>query len=187
MSQVILPPDEFGAVFLAQVITLAILQVWRAGRQASQEELGNRPRPSHDGIHLVLTGFGIVLGLVLLIIFVSRPVIFPNFGGSSSVIVPLIAFSIFVCIIFVIGIRSGPHASGVTSNPWISSFSLVAAAALPLAAMVLPWFFLPHTRIPQPYQKWVALLIGVAVVVIWQFVIHHLQHNSAQYPSSGKQ
>jgi len=36
-------PDEFGAFFLAQVAALALVQIWRAGRQASRQELGNHP------------------------------------------------------------------------------------------------------------------------------------------------
>ena len=169
-------PDEFGAVFLAQVAALALVQIWRAVRQASRQELGNRPRPDHDGIHLIFTGLAIVLGFVLLIIWVSHPIILPNFAGSGSVLVPVIAFLIFVYVIFVVGIRSSHHTSGDKSNPWLRGLSLLGAAVLLLAAMVLPMFLLPHTQVPQRYQRWLALLIGAAVVVIWQFVVRRLPH-----------
>jgi hypothetical protein len=168
-------PGEIGAVFLAQAVALALVQLWRAGRQASQEELGNRPRPAHDGIHLVLTGLAIVIGLVLLIILVSHPIILPNFSGGGSVLVPVIAFLIFVYVIFVVGISSSHHTSGDKSNPWLRGLTLFAAALLLLAAVVLPSFLLPHTRVPQRYQGWLTVLIGVAVVVIWQFVVRWLQ------------
>jgi len=177
-------PDEFGAIFLAQVAALALVHLWRTGRQASQQELGNRPRPAHDGIHLVLAGLAIVLGLVLLIIWVSHPIVLPNFAGGGNVIVPVIAFLIFIYVILVVGIRSSHHTSGDKSNPWLSGLSLFVAAAVLLSTMVVPMFLLPHTQVPQRYQMWLALLIGVVAVVIWQFVVHWLQHRrrSASLP-----
>jgi hypothetical protein len=171
-------PDEFGAVFLAQVTSLFIVQLWRDGRQASREELGNRPRPAHDGIYLVLTGLALVLGLVLLIIWVSHPVILPNFGGMGSVIVPVIAFLIFVYVILGVGIRSSHHTSGDQSNPWHCGLSLFVAVALLLTATVLPWFLLPYTGVTHQYQTWLALLMGLAVVVILQFVIHRREQRA---------
>jgi hypothetical protein len=170
-------PDEFGAFFLAQVAALALVQIWRAGRQASRQELGNHPRPAHDGIHLVFTGLAIILGLVLLIIWISHPIILPKFAGSGGVLVPVISFLIFIYVIFVVGIRSSHHTSGDKSSSWLRGLSLFAAAALLLAAMVLPMFLLPHTHVPQRYQQLLALLIGVAVVVIWQIVVRRLQHH----------
>lgn len=169
-------PDEFGAIFLAQVVSLALVQLWRTGRQASQQELGNRPRPAHDGIHLVLTGLAIVLGLVLLIIWVSHPVVLPNFGGSGNVIVPVVAFLIFIYVIFVVGIRSSHHVSGDKSSPWLTGLSLFVPAALLLLTMVLPDFLLPHTQVPRRYQMWLALLIGVVAVVIRHPVAHWFRH-----------
>jgi len=168
-------PDEIGDVFLAQVAAVALVQVWRAGRQASRQELGNRPRPAHDGIYLAFTGLAIVLGLVLLIILASHPITLP-FSGGSSVLVPIIAFAIFVYVIFVVGIGSSHHTSGDKSSPWLRGFALSAAAVLLLAAMVLPSFLLPHSRVPQRYQSWLTVLFGVAAVVVWQFVVRWLQH-----------
>jgi len=169
-------PGEVGAVFLAQVAAIALVHLWRAGRQASRQELGNRPPPAHDGIHLVFTGLAIVLGLVLLIIWVSHPIHLLNFAGGGSVLVPVIAFLIFVYVIFVVGISSSHHASGDKSNSWLRGLALFAAAVLLLAAMVLPSFLLPHTPVPQRYQSWLTVVIGVVVVVIWQFVVHWLQN-----------
>ena len=169
-------PDEFGAVFLAQVTALAIVQLWRLGRQASREELGNRPRPAHDGIHLVLTGFAVVLGLALLIIIVSSPRILPKFGGSDEFIVPFFAFVIFVYVMIVVGIRSSHQTKGDKSNPWIRGLSLLVAAAVLIAAIELPMWLLPLTQVPQHYQRWLALLIGVAAVVLWEFAIHRLRN-----------
>jgi hypothetical protein len=166
------PPEEFGAIFLAQVTALAILQIWRSGRQASHQELGNRPRPPHDGIHLVFTGFAIVVGLVLLIILVAHPII--SFRGDA-VIVPVIAFLIFIYVMFVVGIRSSHHTSGDKSNSWCRAVSLFAAAALLIAAMLLPMFLLAQTRVPHQFQVWLALLIGIAVVMFWHFVVHRQQ------------
>jgi len=172
-------PDEFGALFLAQVVALALVQIWRAGRQASREELGNQPRPPHDAVYLVFTGLAIVLGLVLLIIWVAHPVILPNLARSESILVPVIAFLIFIYIIFVVGISSSHHTSGDQSNPWLRGLSLFAGAVLLLAAMVLPMFLLPHTQVPERYQRWLALLIGVAAVAIWHVIAHRLQHRNS--------
>jgi hypothetical protein len=179
----VIPPDEFGAIFLAQVAALGLIRIWEAGRQASREELGNRPRPAHDGIHLIFTGLAIVSGLVLLIILVSRPIRFPYLAGSGDILVPAIAFLTFVYLIFVIGIRSSHHTSGNKSSPWLCGLYLFATAALLLAAMMLLMFLLPHTRVPQRLQGWLAWLIGVAAVVVWQLVVRRLQHrrSSASY------
>jgi hypothetical protein len=171
-------PGEIGEVFLAQVVALAIVQLWRAGLQVSRQELGSRPRPARDAIHLVFTGLAIVIGLVLLIILLSHPFL-PNFSGAGSVLVPGIAFLIFVYLIFVVGISSSHHTSGEKSSPWLRSLALFAAAVLLLAAMVLPSFLLPHTRVPQRYQSWLTVLIGVAVVVMWQFVVRWIQHRQS--------
>ena len=170
-------PDEFGAVFLAQVATLVLLRIWEAVRQASGEELGNRPRPTHDGIHLILTGLAIVFGLVLLIILASRPIRFPYLAGSGNILVPVIAFLTFVYLVFVIGIRSSHHTSGDKSSPWLCGLHLFATATLLLAVMTLPMFLLPYTRIPQRHQGWLAWLNGVAVVAVWQCVFRRLQHH----------
>jgi hypothetical protein len=144
-----LPPHEFGAIFLAQVTALAFVQLWRIGRQASHEELGNRPRPSLDGIHLILTSFAVVLGVVLLVIIVSSPRTLPKFGGSDEFIVPFVAFLIFVYVMLVVGIRSSHQTSGDRTNPWLRGLSLLAAGAVLLAAMELPILLLPHTQVPQ--------------------------------------
>jgi hypothetical protein len=130
-----------------------MLQIWRAGRQASREQLGNHPRPVHDGIHLALTGFALVFGLVLLIIWVSHPILLPSLGGNHSTFLPVIAFVVFIYVIFVVGISSSHHTSGDRSNPWVSAFSLFAAAALLCAAMELPVFLLTHTHAPQQYRR----------------------------------
>lgn len=169
-------PDEFGLIFLAQVASLALIRIWEAGRQASREELGNRPRPAHDGTHLVFTGLATVFGLVLLIILMSRPISLPNMGRRGNVLVPLIALLAFLYLIFVVGIRSSHETSGDNSSPWLRGLSLFAAAALLLAAMALPMLLLPHTRVPRRHQGWLAWLIGVAVVIVWQFVARTLQH-----------
>jgi sterol desaturase/sphingolipid hydroxylase (fatty acid hydroxylase superfamily) len=174
-------PDEFGALVLAQVAALALVQIWRAGRQASREELGNHPRPRHDAVHLIFTGLAIILGLVLLTIWVAHPVILPNLARGGNILVPVIAFLtfIYIIIIFVVGISSSRHTSGDQSNPWLSALSLFAAAVLLLAAMVLPMFLLPHTQVPERYQRWLALLIGVAAVAIWHVIAHRLQHRNS--------
>jgi uncharacterized membrane protein YqjE len=169
-------PDEFGAIFMAQVIALAILQVWRAGQQASREELGNRPRPRNDGIHLVFTALAIVLGLVLLIIWVAHPGVLQKFGGAESTVAPVAAFLIFLYVILVVGIRSSQQTSGQKSNPWIGGFTFFAAATLLLAAMVLPIFLLSETRISQKYQGWLALLIGLSVVLCWHYACNRRQY-----------
>lgn len=179
-------PDEFGFPFLAQVAALALVQLWRNGRQASQQELGYRPRPAHDGVHLVFTAFAAVLGLVLLIIWFAHPVVLPKFARSGSVLVPAISFLVFIYVILVVGISSSHHTSGDNSNPWLRGLSLFAAAALLLTAMVLPWFLLPHTQVPQRYQRWLALLIGVAAVGIWHVVAHQLQFRRSPVSSSGE-
>jgi hypothetical protein len=175
-------PDEFGAIFLAQLATLALIRIWEAGRQASREELGNRPRPPHDGVHLILTGLAIVLGLVLLIILVSRPIRLPSVAGGGSILVPLVAFFTFVYLIFVIGIGSGHHAIGDKSSPWLSGLRLLATAALLVAAMMLPMFLLPHTRIPHRNQGWLACLIGVGVVVVWQLIVRRIHRSRSPAP-----
>ena len=172
-------PDEFGAIFLAQVATLVLIRIWEAGRQASREELGNRPRPAHDGIHLIFTGLAIVFGLVLLIILVSRPIRFPYLAESSNILVPAIAFLTFLYLVFVVGIRSSYHTSGDKSSTWLSGLYLFATAAMLLAAMTLPMFLLPYMRVPQRNQGWLAWLAGVAVVVVWQLTVRRLQHRSS--------
>src|SRR5438552_442488 len=102
-------PDEFGAVFLAQVTAFALVQIWRSGRKASRQELGNRPRPARDRIHLVLTGLAVVCGLVLLIIFIAHPI--ANFPGSGGFIAPVVAFLIFIYVVLIVGISSSHHTS----------------------------------------------------------------------------
>jgi hypothetical protein len=169
-------PDEASAIFLAQLAALALVQLWKTGRRVSQQELGNHPRPAHDGIHLILTALALVVGLVLLIIWVSHPVMLEHFESSGSVIAPVVAFLIFVYVTFVIGIRSSHHASGENSNPWRSGLSLFAAAVLLLAAMALPMFLLPYSQVPHPYQIWLALLIGVAAFVGWQHFVGRPQN-----------
>jgi peptidoglycan/LPS O-acetylase OafA/YrhL len=95
-------PDEFSAVFLAQVTAFAVVQIWRSGRQSSRQELGNSPRPAHDAIRLILTGLAVVCGLVLLIIFMAHPI--ANFAGNDGFIVPVVAFLIFIYVVLVVGI-----------------------------------------------------------------------------------
>lgn len=165
-------PDESGAFFLAQVTALALVQIWRLGRQASRQELGNRPRPAHDGLNLVLTGLGIVLGLVLLIVLVAHPIILPNFAGRGDVLVPFIAFAVFLYVVFVVGIRSSHHTSGDKSNPWLRGFSLFASAVLLVAALALPMFLLHSAQLPRHYERWLSLFVGVALVIIWEYVQH---------------
>lgn len=162
--------DESGGFFLAQVTALALVQIWRIGSQASRQELGNRPRPAHDGLNLVLTGLAVVLGLVLLIAWVAHPIILPNFAGRGDVLVPAIAFSVFLCVVFVVGIRSSHHTSGDKSNPWLRGLSMFASAMLVVAALGLPMFLFRSPRLPQHYEKWFSLFIGVGVVVIWEYV-----------------
>jgi hypothetical protein len=169
-------PDEFGAVFLAQVTAFALVQIWRYGRQASRQELGNRPRPAHDAIRLISTGLAVVCGLVLLIIFIAHPI--ANSAGSDGFIVPVVAFLIFIYVVLVVGIRSSHHTSRDKSNPWLAGLSMFAGATLLLAAMALPMFLLPHTQIPPRYQTRLALVVGVSVVVTWHFVAHWLQQRS---------
>ena len=174
-------PDEFGAVFLAQVTAFALVQIWRSGRQASRQELGNRPRPAHDGIRLILTGLAVVCGPVLLIIFVAHPV--ARCSGSGDLIVPVGASLIFIYVVLVVGINSSHHTSGDKSNPWLAGLSMFAGATLLLAAMALPRFVLPHTRIPIRYQTWLAVIVGVTVVVTWHFVAHRLQQRNQSVTS----
>lgn len=176
-----LPPDESGAIFLAELAAFGFVRLWIRGRQTSQEELGNRPKPPHDGIHLILTGLGLVTSLVLLMFWLSHPAILPSFVGSSTFL-PLVAFVIFVYVVFVVGVSSSHHTSGDKSNPWLSSLPLLAAAFLLLAAMVLPWFLLPHTQVPQRYQTWLAALIGLTAVVLWNVVETRLQHRKPKCP-----
>jgi glucan phosphoethanolaminetransferase (alkaline phosphatase superfamily) len=177
-----LPPDESGAIFLAELAAFGLVRFWIRGRQASQEELGNRPKPPHDGVHLIFTGLGLVTGLVLLMIWLSHPTILPSFAGRSSTFLPLVAFVIFVYVVFVVGVSSSHHTSGDKSNAWLSSLSLLAATFLLLAAMVLPWFLLPHTQVPQQYQTWLALLIGLTAVVLWHVVETRWQHQKPKRP-----
>ena len=56
-------PDESGTSFMAEVAAFALVLLWRAGRQASQEELGNRPKSPHGTIHLVFTRVALVIVL----------------------------------------------------------------------------------------------------------------------------
>src|SRR5207248_9816692 len=166
-------PDEFGAVFLARVTAFALVQIWSSGRKASRQELGNRPRPARDRIHLVLTGLAVVCGLVLLIIFIVHPI--ANFPGSGGFIVPVVAFLIFIYVVLVVGISSSHHTSRDKSNSWITGLSMFTSVTLLLWAMALPMFLLPHTQIPRRYQMWLELFVGVGVVVAWQLVAHRLQ------------
>ncbi|HZZ15694.1 MAG TPA: hypothetical protein VFE08_07020, partial [Candidatus Sulfotelmatobacter sp.] len=155
--------DEYGSFFLAQVTALALVQMWRLGRQASRQELGNRPRPAHDGLNLVLTGLAVVLGLVLLIAWVAHPIILPNFGGRGDFLVPAIGFSVFIYVVFVLGIRSSHHTSGDSSSPWLRSLSMFVGAVLVVAAAELP-LFLPHySQLSRHYGSWFSLLIGIAL------------------------
>jgi len=124
-----------------------------------------------------------VIGLVLPMIWLSRPAILPSVAGSGSVFLPLVAFVIFVYVVFVVGISSSRHTSGDKSNPWLSSLSLLAATGVLLAAMVLPWFLLPRTQVPLRYQTWLALLIGLAAVAIWHVVDIRLQLKSTDSSS----
>jgi hypothetical protein len=144
--------------------------MWRLGRQASRQELGNRPRPAHDGLNLVLTGLAVVLGLVLLIAWVAHPIILPNFGGRGDFLVPVIGFSVFLYIVFVVGIRSSHHTSGDTSSPWLRSLSMFVGAVLLLAAVELP-LFLPHYhQLSRNYGSWFSLLVGIALVTASEYV-----------------
>lgn len=169
-----------GFILLA---TVFFLQLWRAGLQASREELGNRQPPPRDGVHLVLTGLAIVLGLVLLIIWISHPILLP-FGGNDTVIVPAIAFVIFVYAIFVVGISSSQSTSGERSNPWLRSLSLFAAGSLLLAVMWLPMLLLPYTRVPPRYHWRLEVLVALVLVYIWQFLINrvHRRHSGSTNP-----
>ena len=162
--------DESGRFFLAQVTALALVQIWRLGRQASRQELGNRPRPAHDGLNLVLTGLAVVLGLVLLIAWVAHPIILPNFAGPGDFLVPAIAFSVFVYVVFVLGIRSSHHTSGDTSSPWLRSLSMFAGAVLILAAAELPLFLHHYPQASRHYGRWLSLLVCIALVTIWECV-----------------
>jgi hypothetical protein len=162
--------DESGGFFLAQVTALALVQIWRVGRQASRQELGNRIRPAHDGLNLVLTGLAVVLGLVLLIAWVAHPIILPNFAGRGDFLVPAIAFSVFVYIVFVLGIRSSHHTSGNTSSPWLRSLSMFAGAVLVLAAAELPLLLIHDHQLSRRYGRWFSLLIGITSVSIWEYV-----------------
>jgi hypothetical protein len=168
--------DEYGSFFLAQVTALALVQMWRLGRQASRQELGNRPRPAHDGLNLVLTGLAVVLGLVLLIAWVAHPIILPNFGGRGDFLVPAIGFSVFLYGVFVLGIRSSHHTSGDGSRPWLRSLSMFVGAVLVLAAAELP-LFLPHySQLSRHYGGCFSLLIGIALVILWEYV-HYRKHS----------
>jgi hypothetical protein len=82
----------------------------------------------------------------------------------------------------VIGIRSSHHTSGDKSSAWLSGLRLFAAGALLLAAMMLPMFLLPHTRIPHRNQGWLACLIGVGVVVVWQLIVRRIHRSRSPAP-----
>lgn len=158
--------DESGGFFLAQVTALALVQIWRLGRQASRQELGNRPRPARDGLNLLLTAFAVVLGLVFLITWVAHPIILPNFTGRGDFLVPAIAFSVFIYVVFVLGIRSSHHTSGDASSPWLRSLSMFAAAVLVLAATELPLLLHHYARFSGRYGSWLSLLVGIALITM---------------------
>lgn len=162
--------DESGGFFLAQVTALALVQIWRLGREASRQELGNRPRPAHDGLNLVLTAFAVVLGLVLLIAWVAHPIILPNFAGRGDFLVPAIVFSVFVYVVFVLGIRSSHHTSGDASSPWLRSLSMFAGAVLVLATAELPLFLHHYPQFVGHYGRWLSLTISIALISIWECV-----------------
>ena len=128
-QHIFVDPSVAGAIFLAQVATFALIQIWRAGRDASRGELGGRPRHRRDILHLFLTGLAVVLGLVLLIIWISHPIDLPHFGSQGNVL-PVVVFLTFIYVTLVIGINSSHRTSGDKSNPWLAALLLFTAALL---------------------------------------------------------
>jgi hypothetical protein len=173
LQPIFIDPEEAGALFLAQVAAFALTQIWQAGREASREELGGHPRPPRDILHLLLTGFAIVLGLVLLILWISHPIGLPHIERQGNVL-PLMAFLIFVYVILVIGITSGHRTSGEKLNPWSAALVLLMAALLLFATIMTP-MLIPNTYVPKQYQGLISLLIAVAGVMVWHFLARRLK------------
>lgn len=166
-------PSVVGSIFLAQVASFAVIQIWRAGRDASRAELGGRPRSRRDFLHLLLTGLAVVIGLVLLIVWISHPIELPHFGSQASVL-PLIAFLAFTYVTIVIGITSSHRTSGETSNPWLAALRLFAAALLLMATIMLP-MLIPNAYVAKQYRGLISSSIAVAGVVAWPFVAQRLK------------
>ena len=162
------PPVD-GAIFLAQVVSFALIQIWRA----SQEELGGRPRPRRDIFHLFLTGLVVVLGLVLLIIWISHPIGLPHIGSQRSVL-PVITFLMFIYVTLVIGITSSHRTSGVKSNPWFAALLLFTAGSLLVATVTLP-MLIPTAYVPTRYQSLISSSIAIVGAVAWPFAVQRLK------------
>src|SRR5580765_5823455 len=169
-EHIFVDPSVAGAMFLAQVASFALIHIWRAGRDASRGELGGRPRPRRDILHLFLTALAVVLGLVLLIIWISHPIDLPHFGSQSNGL-PLIVFVTFIYVTLVIGINSSNRTSAEKSNPWFAALLLFTAAML-----------IPNTYIPKQYQGVISLSIAIAGVVAWPFVAQRFKGRSRSVP-----
>ena len=179
-EHIFVAPSVAGAMFLAQVASFALIHIWRAGRDASRGELGGRPRPRRDILHLFLTALAVVLGLVLLIIWISHPIDLPHFGSQSNGL-PLIVFVTFIYVTLVIGINSSNRTRAEKSNPWFAALLLFTAALLIMAIIMLP-MLIPNTYIPKQYQGVISLSIAIAGVVAWPFVAQRFKGRSRSVP-----
>lgn len=179
-QHIFVDPSVAGAIFLAQVATFALIQIWRAGRDASRGELGGRPRHRRDILHLFLTGLAVVLGLVLLIIWISHPIDLPHFGSQGNVL-PVVVFLTFIYVTLVIGINSSHRTSGDKSNPWFAALLLFTAALLLVAIVMLPRL-IPSTYVPKQYQGLISLSIAIAGAVAWPFVAQRLKRRTRSVP-----
>lgn len=166
-------PSVVGAIFLAQVASFALIQIWRAGRDASRAELGGRPRPRRDILHLALAGLAVVVGLVLLIIWISHPIELPHFGSQANVL-PFAAFLTFIYVTLVIGITSSHRTSGEKSNSWFAALRLFVAALLLVATIMVP-MLIPNTYLAKQYRGLISVSIGVVGVVAWPFVSQRIK------------
>ncbi len=173
-------PSVAGSLFLAQVASIALIQIWRAGRDASREELGGRPRPRRDMLHLFLTGLAVVVGLVLLIIWISYPTDLPHFESQGRVLL-LIVFLVFIYVTLVIGISSSHRTSGDTSNPWFAALLLFTAALLLVSTIMLPTL-IPNSYVPKQHQGLISLSIAIVGMVAWPFVVQRLKRRGRSAP-----
>lgn len=162
------------AILLALNVFM-LLEIWRSARLVSRQELGNRPRPSRDFLHLAVAAITLVVGLVLLIVWMSRPMGAPEFLGNDTFLVTLVAFAIFVYFIFAIGMRSSHHTSGDKSNPWLSALSLLAGAVLLITVMMAPVVLLPYTTVPDQYHRLISALFGGILILAWNLTAHRLE------------
>jgi cytochrome bd-type quinol oxidase subunit 2 len=149
----------------------------QAGWIGRNRTLGDRPRPRRDIVHLFLTGLAVVLGLVLLILWISHPIDLPHFGSQGNSL-PLTVFLTFIYVTLVIGINSSRRTSGAKSNPWFAAVLLFTAALLLVAIIMLPMLI----PLSKQYRGLISLSIAIAGVVAWPFVAQRLKGRSRSVP-----